>query len=1234
MSSGSSINVISHLSGNSNTSNNTSNSGGSSTGNTSNQQSTSNNGNIIGGDKILLLCSTCHSKISQDIKELKEKVLPGFHDNKYSFTCKSCTPNKVPLLNHLGKSWKCVIHTALFNMERQSGNRFFHHSDVTNYVIKFPNVFLHDKSLADISKAVTMAFFNNKHYFVSGGSYTGKWANPRPSDVSDLDFDSPPNDSVNNTNNNNNQNQNQNNNNNNNNNANNNNNNNDSDKERQLLSPSRSRSMSRSRSRSTSMSSRESRSRSRSRSVSRSLSRGRSRSRSFSSRSNSRSISPRNHSLNKRGGSGGSGGNFSTGSSRSSSLSDSDSDSNSDSESELFMKNIQCNNCKNLSTMDFSLNKVAPGPFDKNYEFTCKFCNDDNPSFKHLPKSWTKIIHTALHNLEFEKRIRFHSKKDIFQYISSHPKELESDSKQEVSPSIIKYVLMSGRSLFINSAINPRLWCNRKKKDRVVIDSRGIYVFAKELSKKRHHSEIDNERSINTINNGNSNSGVGNTSNTIISSSSNTISSSSNSSHHHNHHKSNHDDKHHSHIGENSNNNGGNNTSSSGIGTSGGNNRSSILSYNSGGNNSKSTNNNNNNSHTVNTTLNSSIQNQGSVNSGNVAIQNIKFTPLFCNHCKVLNPSAAAELLEENPGIIIPSHIDKRYIYICGKCSDNQQPVLNHLPKSWKVIVHTTLYNLGIISGQKFSSNKTLYSFISDNANTLLLGGKTIDYLNKNLSGVLSSYKNLFCSSGRNMWGNVSQYQESSSDTQKKIEDDDEKNSEDEHSYHKIKKHKSNNNSSNTNNNNNNNSNITSGNNLSNSTFDKVLNDDTLIEIKSPSSKIDYAKKQQQQQQDTNSPITFLKRPSSSSSPSSSNNSNTSSPSSTSLNSNINNISSNNNNNNHNQSSKSNPKQSSNIIITTVPVNSNTNSNNINNQNNNNNSSKINNNIQKDNSVNNSNNNNSNNNNNNNSNNNNRSMILYQDDIQDETNVEILIYDERIHSLIGFLNVNINTELNQLRKEVDDMEIPELKNLEFRFLFKKSPISLKQESHFNIKDCLFSGNSGVTIELRSITPNVPVSPGISNGIGNVSSNNSNSSNNNSGGFNAAAATAAAASLLQSPQPFNVSSVPDISAMSNHPMFILFSQFQQLQNQLNGGGSGSSNSSSTSSSSSSLSLSSTNKKDNTSGNKEEMLKAFDMEPHSSSILSSITSKLTPMSTSPITKKDVDIDSTQQQSKSLI
>ncbi|KAN0040254.1 hypothetical protein ACTA71_012144 [Dictyostelium dimigraforme] len=132
---------------------------------------------------------------------------------------------------------------------------------------------------------------------------------------------------------------------------------------------------------------------------------------------------------------------------------------------------------------------------------------------------------------------------------------------------------------------------------------------------------------------------------------------------------------------------------------------------------------------------NNLIKSAGIVNSGNVAIQNIKFTPLICNSCKNVFPNAASELLDEHPGMII----DKRYTFTCANCSDKKVNTLNHLPKPWK----------------------TLHSFISDNSNTLLLGGKTINYLNKNLSGVLSSYRNLFCSSCRNMWGNVSQYQES-----------------------------------------------------------------------------------------------------------------------------------------------------------------------------------------------------------------------------------------------------------------------------------------------------------------------------------------------------------------------------------------------------------------------------------------------------------------------------------------
>ncbi|KYR02756.1 hypothetical protein DLAC_00219 [Tieghemostelium lacteum] len=1021
-----------------------------------------NNNNNSGNDKILLLCSTCHLKINQDVKELTEKVLPGFHDSKYSFTCKSCSASKTPILYHLGKSWKCVIHTALFNMERQNGCKYFHHSDVTTYVSKYPNVFLHDKSLADISKAVSMAFFNNKGYFISGGPYTGKWANPSP-DRTDLEstmdtFDSPLGENGNTGH----------------------------HEDRHLLSPSRSRSRSLSRSRSRSRSMSNSRSRSRSMSGSRSISRGRSHSRSRSgsrssisrSRSRSNSFDRQHHSHNN----GGNSNNHQNthhqhqsinngkrvenlSSSSRGSNNNSDYDSESESDNEYSKKYLTCGQCKNLfSAETIPTGKVIPGPFDKCYEYTCKFCcqpESDQPLIKHQPKTWTKILHTALHNLELDRRIRFHSTKDIYQYILTNIKDLQSEPKQDVSIDIINYVLESGRRLFINSTKDNRLWCNRKKNDKVTFDNRNILVLTKELSQSGHHTSSNNGHGPSSGSGGQKKRS----------------------------HDMMDDDHHHS--------------SSSGSN----NNQHKTLQQQSKSKSSQST------SGTSTSTPSINITNSNGKNlSGNVALQNIRLTPLYCNQCKNWFPNAASDLMEDNPTLIIPSHIDKRYIYTCSKCSDKKSAILIHLPKSWKIIVHTTLYNLGILSGQKFSSNKTLYSFISDNANTLLLGGKTIDYLNKNLSGVLSSYKNLFCSSGRNMWGNVSQY---SDDDKIKMPIPSGG-----ASYLSLQSHHQSNSHNNNNNNNQNNNNSSSNNGISSHSINLVDDDDKsdddyqpkkkfkssdntsgvgdLMEVgdSSPNIKLKDASKLKiiQQQLSSNQQLTNSNKPS--------------------IKPNNNNNNGNNNNNTSGSSSAMNqsPQQNSKSLVlvsSTSNTSSNANSNgslNVKNSNGNINSFTI------------------------------------DEDLMDD-DIEIQIHDERIQSLLGFLKLNLNNDLKSLRKEIDVMEIPELRGLEFRFLLRKSPISLKQENSYLIKDCLYSSdNSMITIGIRSILPILAQSPPSS-----LASHQS---------------IMSSPTILSSSSPLALSSIPDASAFTNHPYFIFFSQFlnnlKSIQNPTSSTSSSSSN----------------------------------------------------------------------------
>ncbi|GAM28534.1 hypothetical protein SAMD00019534_117100 [Acytostelium subglobosum LB1] len=898
-------------------------------------------GGATGGatsDKVMLVCTTCHNKVMQDVRELSEKVIPGFHDNKYSFACRQCSSSKTPMLFHLGKSWKCVIHTALFNLERMTGNRFFHHSDVTSYVMKYPHVFLHDKSLADISKAVSMAFFNNKGYFVSGGPYTGKWANPKPSEVDSLEGDSVgadspmdaistyPSSSEHDKH--------------------------DSKLERDHASSSNSHHHSRDRER-TYIDVKE---RDKERVMSRSNSRGRSPSRTKhqsggSSRSNSRSRSrSRSSSSNSD-----SGHNYRrSSSSRSSSRSNSDSESDSDEAD--YKSTVTCTGCKNDAVLEFNANRVLPGPFDKNYEYTCKYCtaNGAEPILKHMPKSWTKIIHTALHNLELEKGIRFHSRKDIFQYVASHQKDLVSEPKQDVSLAIINYILSSGRSLFINSCINSRLWCNRKKRDKVEFDGRGVLVLSKELDKKQQLGITGDQQYSDD-------GGVG------PSTHSHGGSSSVSSTHH---------------------------SSSSGASSGG-------------------------------------HYGQGSMAPGNGGASQgpAKLTPLYCNACKLVFVNGAAELLE-NKKSIIPSHIDTRYIYTCAKCNDKKVATLIHLPKSWKVIVHTTLYNLELGSGSKFSSNKALYSFISENASTLLLGGKTIDYLNKNLSGVLSSYKNLFCSSGRNMWGNVSQ------DDKKQVGG---QSGAHHHSSSSSSSSGSGNNTSivissaNSSSNNNNNYDDDHSDEESSKTTKRLkltIPNVSHRESSTSSSSVSTAASNESHSHhhssssgshhggaDDDLPTASLGKRKHSDAPSSSSGTSTSSTFT---------------------SSTSHTKKAS---STSSPSSK---------------APKV-------------------------------SAVLDEDLLED--NMDVNIYDERIQNTVGFLTgLGLTTELGQLRREIEELEIPELKGLEFRFLLRRSPIALKQEAQYTVRDCLLNVSHTVSVGIRSVIPNASAASSTNIDVTSLSTN--------------------------------------------------------------------------------------------------------------------------------------------------
>ncbi|KYQ93706.1 hypothetical protein DLAC_05093 [Tieghemostelium lacteum] len=136
---------------------------------------------------VYLICGKCNSKHNISINEFFKhdiKVIPGPEDKSYEFRCFSCS--KEPLFfRHLFKTWKEMIHTSLYNLEREKRYRFSHYREIIKYVLVHSKELLVEREkVMDIKmkNVMTATLSYNRKVFVSFARDSGMWSNYRQGD--------------------------------------------------------------------------------------------------------------------------------------------------------------------------------------------------------------------------------------------------------------------------------------------------------------------------------------------------------------------------------------------------------------------------------------------------------------------------------------------------------------------------------------------------------------------------------------------------------------------------------------------------------------------------------------------------------------------------------------------------------------------------------------------------------------------------------------------------------------------------------------------------------------------------------------------------------------------------------------------------------------------------------------------------------------------------------------------
>ncbi|EGC34272.1 hypothetical protein DICPUDRAFT_153527 [Dictyostelium purpureum] len=134
-----------------------------------------------------LICCKCNNKQSVENKVFLSNninVIPGPEDKNYEFRCFNCSKGQF-YFRHLFKTWKEMIHTSLFNLEREKKYRFSHYREIIKYVHKHSKELLADREKVlntKMKNIMTATLSYNRKIFISFARDSGMWSNYRSGD--------------------------------------------------------------------------------------------------------------------------------------------------------------------------------------------------------------------------------------------------------------------------------------------------------------------------------------------------------------------------------------------------------------------------------------------------------------------------------------------------------------------------------------------------------------------------------------------------------------------------------------------------------------------------------------------------------------------------------------------------------------------------------------------------------------------------------------------------------------------------------------------------------------------------------------------------------------------------------------------------------------------------------------------------------------------------------------------
>ncbi|EFA86008.1 hypothetical protein PPL_01241 [Heterostelium album PN500] len=318
--------------------NGNSNSPQSSTSSSNNNNNNNNNGNINNNNEINMF------NYDNYLTMLTLSCIKCPDDKSYEFKCSECNNGSTFFFKHSPKTWKEMIHTSLFNLERDKNYRFSHYREVISYIRKHPQFLLSDreKETGKMKNVITATLSYNRKLFVSFARDSGMWSNWRPGDKVYED-------------------------------------------DRGLLILLEN---------------------------------------TFEAEIKSK---------------------------------------------ETYYFKLECKECTKLVSFELSElcgSSVIPGPADNRFEFTCDLCsNNKRPTLSHQSKSWKEVAHTALYNLEREKKYRFSHQIEIATYVKEHPESFAFNREIDNIKNRLSTVLSRYKKSFTSIGRYTGMWSNWRDGD-------------------------------------------------------------------------------------------------------------------------------------------------------------------------------------------------------------------------------------------------------------------------------------------------------------------------------------------------------------------------------------------------------------------------------------------------------------------------------------------------------------------------------------------------------------------------------------------------------------------------------------------------------------------------------------------------------------------------------------------------------------------------------------------------